>query len=187
MILYAFFMLLIYIIAELKSYVNKWLDVDRVRGPVNISKLIVENLQMPINFPLHTTINTVIILGNSDIQTINDVNMSSFMENVQKVNDIISLENVTFGELFVRVENLIYNIIFISCFTAYGFASNYTHASRSTLNSSYIGLNLHSKRISSTLETSAINVPQTFGYVATNVSLTFVIEGTQICQLHFLQ
>ncbi|XP_014469815.1 PREDICTED: uncharacterized protein LOC106741904 [Dinoponera quadriceps] len=144
---------------ELKSHVNKWIDVDRIKGPVNISKLQVEDLVTPVkfNFPLPNIVNTVVILGNSNIGKINGMNMSSFIENAQKVNDTMSLEIATFD---------------------YEFASNHTHASYSTLKLPRIDAhpNLHSKQIVGTLETSAINV--SFGYVANNASSTFVIEGT---------
>ncbi|XP_019699980.1 uncharacterized protein LOC105189727 [Harpegnathos saltator] len=148
-------------VRALNSQLNKWIDVNHIKGPVNVSKLLVENLQTPVNLGifLPTTVNTVIMLGNSNIGKINDVNMSSFIENVQKVHDEISLEHATF---------------------AHGFTSNHTHAFRSTLNLPHIDvhLNLHSKRISDTLETSMMNVPQTFGYVTSNASSTFIIEGT---------
>jgi len=60
--------------------------------------------------------------------------------------------------------------------------SDHIYASHSTLNLSYLDadLNLHSKRISTTLETNAINIPQTFDYLASNISSTFIIQGIEL-------
>lgn len=66
-------------------------------------------------------------------------------------------------------------------FAARGFTSSNINASRSTLKLSHLdtNLNLGSKRISTTLSTDAINVPQTFGYVTSDTPSTFIIQGTQ--------
>lgn len=40
-------------------------------------------------------------------------------------------------------------------------------------------LNLGSKRIATTLSADAINIPQTFGYVASDAPATFIVQGTQ--------
>lgn len=76
---------------------------------------------------------------------------------------------------------MIKNLIFLFIFTptANGFTSNHIYASRSTLNFSHLDAhpNLHSKQISTTLKTVGINVPQTFGYIASDIPSTFVIQG----------
>lgn len=56
------------------------------------------------------------------------------------------------------------------------------NASRSTLKLSHLDtdLNLGSKRIATTLSADAINVPQTFGYVASDAPATFIIQGNEI-------
>lgn len=75
------------------------------------------------------------------------------------------------------IKNLIHLFFFL---TANGFTSSHIYASRSTLNLSHLDahLNLHSKQISTTLKTDGINVPQTFGYIASDVPSTFVVQGT---------
>lgn len=79
---------------------NKWMDVNRLKGPINIEKLDVNNLETPayLNLSLPTRIKNVIVKANSDIEKINNIKIQSFMENVLKVNDVISLEHVTFGK-----------------------------------------------------------------------------------------
>ncbi|KAL6265402.1 hypothetical protein P5V15_002198 [Pogonomyrmex californicus] len=140
---------------------NKWIDVNRLKGPINVNKLVVDNLETPVylNLSLPTRVKNVIVKGDSDIRNINNINIQSFMENVLKVDDLISLEHVTF---------------------AHGFISDHVYASRSTLKFPHLGayLNLHSKQIATTLSTDEINVPQTFGYIANDMPSTFIIQGS---------
>ncbi|KAM0726481.1 hypothetical protein ACS0PU_007665 [Formica fusca] len=146
---------------DLNIQMNKWMDVNHFKGPISVTKLVVDNLETPayLNLSLPTRINNVIVKADSDIEKINNINIQSFMENVLKVNDVISLEHVSFAN---------------------GFTSNHIYASRSTLNFSYLDAhpNLNSKQISTTLKTAGINVPQTFGYVASDIPSTFVIQGS---------
>lgn len=105
----------------MKNQVNKWIDIDHIKGPVTVSKLFVETLQIPINLSLPTTVNNIIILGNSNIGKINDMNMSSFIENVQKVDDKISLEHTIFGKSYIlyfrtqliKIKNLIILFLYL--------------------------------------------------------------------------
>ncbi|XP_072746368.1 uncharacterized protein [Anoplolepis gracilipes] len=146
---------------DLNIQMNEWMDVKCLKGPINIAKLVVDNLETPayLNLSLPIKINNVIVKADSNIETINNINIQSFMENVLKVNDVISLEHVTFAN---------------------GFTSNHVYASHSTLNLSHLDthLNFQSKRISTTLKTDGINVPQTFGYVANDIPSTFIIQGS---------
>ncbi|KYN06038.1 hypothetical protein ALC62_03038, partial [Cyphomyrmex costatus] len=148
-------------ISDLKIIVNEWISESHIKGPVNLKKLVVNNLETPayFNFSLPTRVKNVIIKGDSDIRRINDINIQPFIENVLKIDDPISLENVTFAR---------------------GFTSSNIYASRSTLKLSHLdtNLNLGSKRISTTLSTDALNVPQTFGYVASDTPSTFIIQGS---------
>lgn len=76
---------------------------------------------------------------------------------------------------------MIKNLIRLSFFlTVNDFASSHIYASRSTLNLSHLDAhpNLHSKKISTTLKTDGINVSQTFGYVASDIPSTFIVQGT---------
>ncbi|XP_070162269.1 uncharacterized protein [Polyergus mexicanus] len=145
----------------LNIQMNKWMDVNHFKGPISITKLVVDNLETPayLNLSLPTRINNVIVKADSNIEKINNINIQSFMENVLEVNDVISLEHVLFAN---------------------GFTSNHIYVSRSTLNFSHLDaqFNLHSKQISTTLKTAGINVPQTFGYVASDIPSTFVIQGS---------
>ncbi|XP_011693850.1 PREDICTED: uncharacterized protein LOC105453515 isoform X2 [Wasmannia auropunctata] len=146
---------------DLKIGMNEWIGTKYLEGPVNIPKLVVRNLETPVylNLSLPTRLKNVIIKGDSDIKRINNIDIRSFMENVLKVDDPISLDHVTFAR---------------------GFTSSNVHASRSTLNLSLLDthLNLGSKHISTTLSADAIDVPQTFGYVASDAPSTFIIQGS---------
>ncbi|GAB1868165.1 Closca [Camponotus japonicus] len=146
---------------DLNIQMNDWMDINHLKGPINITKFVVDNLETPVylNLSLPTRVKNVIIKADSDIGKINNINIQSFTENVLKVTDIISLEHVTFAN---------------------GFTSSHIYASRSTLNLSHLDahLNLHSKQISTTLKTDGINVPQTFGYIASDVPSTFVVQGS---------
>ncbi|RLU23456.1 hypothetical protein DMN91_003660 [Ooceraea biroi] len=148
-------------IRGLNTRMSRWIDANRFKGSVNITRLVVNDLKTPasFNFPLPVEVRDVIMEADSKIGRINNLDMQSFMENVIKVDDIISLEHVTF---------------------AHGFTSDHVHASHSTLNLSHLDAhsNLQSKRISTTLETNAINIPQSFGYPASNIPSTFVIQGS---------
>lgn len=72
-----------------------------IKGPTNISKLVVDNLETPVRFniDLPVKVGNVIVKGNSNIKKINNIDIQSFMNNVLKVDDAISLEHVTFSEL----------------------------------------------------------------------------------------
>ncbi|XP_011870378.1 PREDICTED: uncharacterized protein LOC105563408 isoform X2 [Vollenhovia emeryi] len=138
-----------------------WIGINSVRGPINIAKLVVNNLETPayFNLSLPRRVKNVVIKGDSDIGKINNISIQSFMENVLKVDDPISLGNVAFAR---------------------GFTSSNVHASRSTLKLSHLDshLNLGPKRISTILSADAISVPQTFGYVASETPATFTIRGS---------
>ncbi|XP_077278366.1 uncharacterized protein LOC143906276 isoform X2 [Temnothorax americanus] len=146
---------------DFKIEMNKWVSVNRFKGPVNIAKLVVNNLETPayLNLSLPRRVKNVVVKGDSDIGKINNIDILSFIENVLKVDDPISLGHVTFAR---------------------GFISNNVHASHSTLKLSHLDthLNLGSKRISTTLSAEAINVPQTFGYVASDAPATFIVQGS---------
>ncbi|XP_024888654.1 uncharacterized protein LOC112465371 isoform X2 [Temnothorax curvispinosus] len=146
---------------DFKIEMNKWVSVNRFKGPVNIAKLVVNNLETPayLNLSLPRRVKNVVVKGDSDIEKINNIDIQSFIENVLKVDDPISLGHVTFAR---------------------GFMSNNVHASHSTLKLSHLDthLNLGSKRISTTLSAEAINVPQTFGYVASDAPSTFIVQGS---------
>lgn len=79
---------------------NNWIDINRFKGPINIAKLVVNNLEEPakFNLSLPSRVKNVVIKGNSNIEKINNINIQSFMENVLTVDDVISLEHVTFGK-----------------------------------------------------------------------------------------
>lgn len=86
-----------------KFHMNDWIGINRLQGPVNVEKLAIDNLRTPVifNFSLPTIVRNLVIKADSEIGKINDVNVSSFMENVLKLNDIIFLEQVTFGMLHI--------------------------------------------------------------------------------------
>lgn len=88
---------------------NEWIGINHIRGPVNVAKLVVNNLETParFNLSLPRRVKNVIIKGDSNIGKINNVNIQSFMENVLKVDDLISLGHVTFGKLTSNISPLI--------------------------------------------------------------------------------
>ena len=88
---------------------NEWTGENRIKGPVNLKKLVVNNLETPayFNLSLPRRVKNVIIKGDSDIGKINDINIQSFMENVLKVDDLISLGHVTFGKFTCNIFPLI--------------------------------------------------------------------------------
>lgn len=79
---------------------NEGVGINYIRGPVNIAKLIVNNLETPayFNLSLPRRVKNVIVKGDSNIRKINNINIQSFIENALKVDDLISLEHVTFGK-----------------------------------------------------------------------------------------
>lgn len=90
---------------------NDWMDINHLKGPINITKFVVDNLETPVylNLSLPTRVKNVIIKADSDIGKINNINIQSFTENVLKVTDIISLKHVTFGKSRLSHFSLISN------------------------------------------------------------------------------
>lgn len=90
---------------------NDWMDVIHLKGPINIAKFVVDNLETPVylNLSLPIRVNNVIVKANSVIEKINNINIQSFTENVLKVTDVISLEHVTFGKSRLSYFSLIPN------------------------------------------------------------------------------
>ncbi|XP_020292032.1 uncharacterized protein LOC109858817 [Pseudomyrmex gracilis] len=139
--------------------IYEWLDENRLKGPLSIEKLSVNNLETAyLNLSLPTRVGNVVVKADSNIKKINNIDIQLFMESVAKVDDAISLEYATFAN---------------------NFTSNYVSALRSTLDFSYFDAPLHlrSKRISTTLETNAINVPATYSF-ASDVPSTFIVQGS---------
>lgn len=93
----------VFFYVDLANQMNKWIDVNRFKGPINISKLVVSALEVPVwcNFPLPTKVKNIIIKTDSNIKKINDLNMLSFMESILKVHDPISLQHVKFSKFLV--------------------------------------------------------------------------------------
>lgn len=79
------------------------MDINRFKGPINIEKLDVNNLETPayLNLSLPTKVKNVIVKANSDIKKINNIKIQSFMESVVKLNDVISFDHVTFGKSLI--------------------------------------------------------------------------------------
>lgn len=79
---------------------NGSVGINHFKGPINIAKLNVKNLETPAYFSLSlpTRVKNVIVKGDSNIEKINNIDIQSFMENVLKLDDQISLEHVTFGK-----------------------------------------------------------------------------------------
>jgi len=77
------------------------MDANRLKGPISTTNLIINNLETPayFNLPLPVRVKNVIVEGDSKIGRINNLDIQPFMENVMKVDDIISLEDVTFSKL----------------------------------------------------------------------------------------
>lgn len=86
---------------DLNIQMDKWIDVDHLKGPVNVMKLVVDTLKTPaaFNFPLPVRVKDVFVEADSTIGKINTLDTLSFMENVMKVDEMISLGNVTFSKL----------------------------------------------------------------------------------------
>lgn len=85
---------------DLNIQMNNWVNINRLKGPINITKFVIDNLETPVylNLSLPTKVKNVIVKADSDIGKINNINIRSFTENVLKVTDVIFLEHVTFGK-----------------------------------------------------------------------------------------
>ncbi|KAK2582296.1 hypothetical protein KPH14_004637 [Odynerus spinipes] len=139
---------------------NVWKKANVFKNVKNATHLKANTLQASkrINLPLPTTVRNVISKGNTYVGTINGVDINDFIKNVVRVDDTISLNNITFSNRFTSN-----NVQFL-----YG-----------PLNLTYTGIysNLHSKHILGKLKTEKLNILKPIIHKVYNASTNYVIQG----------
>lgn len=79
---------------------NTWIERNIFKDIRNAKRVKVNNLQTPvrIKFPFPSTVRNVISKGNTYATFINGVDIHRFMKNAVRVDDTISLNNITFSK-----------------------------------------------------------------------------------------
>ncbi|XP_076236834.1 uncharacterized protein LOC143180762 [Calliopsis andreniformis] len=148
--------------AELKDLVNSWIKPNILKKSIETLDLVVNTLQSPVQLRVNLPkiIGNIISKENIDIDNINNINFIDFLANSIKLEDMISLGNITFNN----------------------FTTNHIYASDLPL--TLIKLeqtpNLYTKRIVGKIKTKAINLPNSFSFLENDVPLNIIVKGSSI-------
>lgn len=87
-------------LAGLKNSLEKWIEPTRLRGPIQWDNLKAHEIIISGNFhiPLPLEIQNLQSKGNLYVGTLNGINMEEFLKNSIKLDENLSLTNITFGE-----------------------------------------------------------------------------------------
>ena len=83
----------------LKNCMERWIEPGRLKGPIKVQNLKVNNLITTVGFsvPLPLEVGNVQSKTNIYIGTINNIDLGKLLDNIVQEQDAISLTNVTFG------------------------------------------------------------------------------------------
>ncbi|XP_078042111.1 uncharacterized protein LOC144472686 [Augochlora pura] len=147
---------------EYKMFANSWIKSNILRGPIMATDLVVGSLLYPIQIriKLPKVVGNMISEKDMHITSINDVNLIAFATDAIKLENMISLGNITFT----------------NGFTASNLYTNYPPLNNSQLEKN---INLHKKRISGSIETNAINLPHSFAsFTENNVLHNIMVKNS---------
>ncbi|XP_015595922.1 uncharacterized protein LOC107268068 [Cephus cinctus] len=146
----------------LQKFLNKWVEPGILKGPVKAKNLVITNVITNDGFKnlLPQEVNKVTSKKNTYVGTINGVNIVDLMRNVVRLDDIISLTNITFEGGFI-VEKL---------YADHGpinFSPNYQSMN-----------NLGSKTVDNVLKTEALSLPLSFSYPIDEKLTSYLLYGS---------
>ncbi|XP_076629970.1 uncharacterized protein LOC143346098 [Colletes latitarsis] len=148
---------------EMERLVNLWIESNTLKSQIETMNLVVGVLQSPIQFRIEVpkVIKNMVSEQNVYVSNVNNVNIIDFLANAVKLDDVISLGNITFDN---------------------GFTTNDMYTSYRPFNLTQLkeNPNLHKKRISGNIETNAINLPYSTVFVESEIPSNIVIIGTAI-------
>ncbi|XP_043493312.1 uncharacterized protein LOC122518436 [Polistes fuscatus] len=139
-----------------QEILNTWIGKNIFKDIRNVTRLKVNNLQVPVRFtfPLPTTVRNVISKGNTYAKIINGEDIESFMKNAVRIDDTISLNNITFN-MGLKSNNL-----------------QFSYGSLNLTDPAFYS-NLHSKHILGDMQVGMLNIPnKTY-----NTSTNYIIKG----------
>ena len=146
---------------ELIRLANSWAKPNILKASMKASDLAIGTLRLPVQFriELPKVIGNMISEQNLRAGSINGINVVDFLANAIKLEDMISLGNITFGN---------------------GLEARHVHASQLPRNLMQKGgeTNLHRKRISGKIEANAISLPYSFAFAENEAPPNIVVKGS---------
>ncbi|XP_033337429.2 uncharacterized protein LOC117226816 [Megalopta genalis] len=141
---------------------NSWTKSKILQGPIVTTDLAVDSLLSPIQIriKLPKVVGDMISEKDMHIENINNVNFIDFERDAIKLENMISLGNITFGN---------------------GFAANNLYTNYLPFNKSQLKehVNLYKKRISGSIETNAINLSHSFAsFTENDVLLNVMVKDS---------
>nr|XP_034184689.1 uncharacterized protein LOC117606412 [Osmia lignaria] len=147
----------------LERFTNSWVEPNILKSSIEATDLTINVLQSSMKFypKWSRVIRNVVSKKNIYVGNINKINFTDFLVKAIKLEDIISLRNVTFNN---------------------GFTTNHIHISYPLLPliQTDKDLILHKKRISGNIEVNVINLPYLFGLEKNHTSANIIIKGSAI-------
>ncbi|XP_043519107.1 uncharacterized protein LOC122533454 isoform X2 [Frieseomelitta varia] len=147
-------------LTELKNLVNLWAVPNILNTSIEAKVLRTNTLRSPVTFyiELPKIIRNVVLEQNAHVDYINNIDVIDFLDNAIRLDDMKSLQNITFRN---------------------GFSTNRIYASDLPFHliDTEKDLNLHKKRISGDIETSAINLPYSFKITETETPVDVFVKG----------
>ena len=146
---------------ELIRLANSWTKPNVLKASIKATDLVIDTLRLPAQFriELPKVVGNIISEQNLRAGSINNINVVDFLANAIKLEDMISLGNITFRN---------------------GLQVKHIHASQLPLNLSKKGgeNNLHRKRISGELKANAISLPYSFAFAENEAPPNIVVKGS---------
>ncbi|XP_015188612.1 PREDICTED: uncharacterized protein LOC107072855 [Polistes dominula] len=143
-----------------QEILNTWIGKNIFKDIQNVTSLKVNNLQVParFTFPLPTKVKNVISKGNTYAKIVNGEDIKRFMKNVVRIDDRISLNNITFNM---------------------GLKSNNIQFSYGSLNITDPAIypHLHSKHILGNMQVEKLNIPKPIIDETYNTFKNYIIQG----------
>ncbi|XP_053989170.1 uncharacterized protein LOC128881831 [Hylaeus volcanicus] len=149
-------------LTEIKRLANLWIEPNILKSSIE-TNFVVNTLRTPVHFrtELPKIIKNIISEKNIDVVSVNNVNLMDFLADAVKLEDMISLGNITF-----------YN----------GFTTNHIYTSHLPLNLMQLeeNTNLYKKQISGNIEANEINLPYFVSHEEDKVAPNILITGSAI-------
>ncbi|KAK1123403.1 hypothetical protein K0M31_008113 [Melipona bicolor] len=148
-------------LTELKNLVNSWAEPNILNTSIEAKVLKMNTLRSPVTFyiELPKIIRNVVLEQNAHVDYINNIDVIDFLDNVVRLDDMKSLQNITFHN---------------------GFSTNRIYASDLPFHliDTEKDLNLHKKKISGDIETNAMNLPYSFKITENEIPVDIFVKGS---------
>ncbi|CAK9826786.1 hypothetical protein ANTRET_LOCUS4568 [Anthophora retusa] len=147
-------------LTELKMLANSWVELNTINASIEVINLTTNTLQYPIKFhvKLPKVIRHIILEQDAHVDNISYVNFADFLANTIKLEDMISLQNVTFSKDFTSKHMHTFDL------------PPYLMEAKGNFN-------LHEKRIKGNIEVNAINLPYSFAFTKNKIPINIIVKG----------